>query len=393
MLRRRPGFTLIELLVVIAIIAILIGLLLPAVQKVREAAARSTCSNNLKQLGLGLHNYESANQVFPTSGEGVNAANQGTVFDSCSTYTQILPYIEQDSVYRLMNESAAYNDNRYPGNQAGAAAKIKTFLCPSNGTYQDDPDVPTTAVPAVSTSYGQCDYMPVAYTDIVPLGDPSGSPGVATPSPGIGSREAAASGSRRYRTPGMLTLHYEVVLENGSPTTLDPDTTQNYLRTSKKKRGGRSITAVSDGTSSTIAIIEDVGKRHEKYLLPNGLGMKANYVDGNPNGVNKSPTNLSNNYRWANPDIANGVSGPHLAVDASTRLAKINNNANPIGGSANCPWSNNNCGPNDEPFSFHTGGAQAVFGDGHVQFLRDSIDGVTLRSICTPTGGEVVTLD
>src|SRR5579883_1716650 len=174
-LRGRSAFTLIELLVVIAIIAILIGLLLPAVQKVREAASRTRCSNNLKQLGLGLHNYESAYGYFPTSGEGPNQGNQYSVFDTASTCTQLLPFIEQGAIYALMSETYRYNDSRWPGNQSGAAHPVPIFLCPSNPLYRDDPTVPATAVPAVTTPYGECDYMPVAYTDIVPQGDPLGS--------------------------------------------------------------------------------------------------------------------------------------------------------------------------------------------------------------------------
>ncbi|MDX1968476.1 MAG: DUF1559 domain-containing protein [Planctomycetaceae bacterium] len=111
--RRRPAFTLIELLVVIAIIAVLIALLLPAVQQAREAARRTQCRNNLKQLGLAVHNYESTNRVFPPAGIGygwcnASAANPGTAYiKNLNGLTLLLPYLDQSAIYNQVNFNAA----------------------------------------------------------------------------------------------------------------------------------------------------------------------------------------------------------------------------------------------------------------------------------------------
>jgi prepilin-type N-terminal cleavage/methylation domain-containing protein len=325
----RPAFTLVELLVVIAIIGILIGLLLPAVQAAREAARRTSCFNNLKQMGLGILNYESAHNELPSGGEGTDRSNGAprTTFDLQSTFTQILPYLEAGTVAAMYDMNYAYNDKRAPGNQVAAKTQIPIFLCPSNPTIEMDPH-----------GYGQTNFMTTVYTDIDPT---------------TGVRNKAVA---ELRMDGALAL--------------------GHVR----------MAMVSDGTSQTIAIAEDVGKNYET-LLPY---TKGNYADpviaaGNHAGEPTPSGNRAIN-RWAEPDTGNGVSGPPNAVAGSLK-GVVNNNATPDGGPGDCPWSTNNCGPNDEIFSYHPGLAQAVFVDGSAHTIGQDIDPRVMRKLVTRAEG------
>jgi prepilin-type N-terminal cleavage/methylation domain-containing protein/prepilin-type processing-associated H-X9-DG protein len=328
--RTRPGFTLIELLVVIAIIAILIGLLLPAVQKVREAASRTKCQNNLKQLGLGIHNYESAYKKLPSSGEGVIPNTATKDYDTHSFFTYILPFIEQDAVYRLVDTTKVYNDSTAPNNQVAAKTTIPIFECPSGAGIEPDPK-----------GYGQTGYMPIAYCDIDP------ATGLRNPS----LKNAAALRIAKY--------------------------------------GGSKLDDIKDGTSNTLALGEDSAWRNNEVIFPFQLSSAPD-----PGNIDVNPSGKRAINRWADPETGNGVSGPPQGDPGSSFFQNkpgpyINQNSAPLGGSTStCTWTTNNCGPNDELFSSHSGGVNVVYMDGHVAFLRETIDGATMRYLCLPDDGQ-----
>jgi len=301
---RRSGFTLIELLVVIAIIAILIGLLLPAVQKVREAAARMQCSNNLHQLGLAFHNYESAQGGLPPRRQ------TGSPFQGWGPL--LLEYLEQAGIARQYDT----RQNFYaPVNQPYISIPLKMFTCPSAPagrmlTIIDQSNVPTGATGAAG------DYFAANSVDAFWWPEPQ--------------KSAAAN-----------TVECPALLDNGR----------------------RRLTDVTDGLSGTLLVAEFAG-RPDHYILGR-----------------KQPTNAA--LQWPN------WWGPWASYQSSI-FKTWSADGTTAGNAANGGPCTINCNNNWGIYAFHTGGANALFGDGSVHFLRVGLNRDVFAGLVTRAGGEVI---
>jgi prepilin-type processing-associated H-X9-DG protein len=307
-----------------------------------------------------MHNYESSNGVFPPGGESTNfnvsPAKTQFVDGGWSTLARILPYLEGGASFNALNFNIAEYNSADGSNYTGASQVVAVFLCPSSvpspGGGRDGVD-PLDPFSQISGGYGYNDYGPTVYTDISPIGATSG----------VGATPATPYRDKNTRANGLL------------------------------KQGKTKIAEITDGTSNTIAIAEDAG-RDSRYLSPYTEG----YWDGvitrqaamalinaNDPGPVDGYAAFRRYWRWAEPDEGFGVSGGP------------NNKFRPDNEGSNWPTTNvtagNNAGNNDEIASFHPGGANILFGDGSVRFLKDSVNPVTLRGLVTLSGGEVVSAD
>jgi prepilin-type N-terminal cleavage/methylation domain-containing protein/prepilin-type processing-associated H-X9-DG protein len=348
--RSRRGFTLIELLVVIAIIAILIGLLLPAVQKVREAAARMQCSNNMKQLGLALHNFHDTMGGLPPWGFDIDPATvtppnpYGPQTQGHSAFSQILSYIEQDNVVKLARYDHSVIDpiNLPPpiGTSQAGLTKIKTFLCPSTPNRVVD-YAPYFNSVGLSTG-GQSILL--GYTDYAPI---------------------------RGVHPTFLTNCVPGAVLTGDPSesgVLAKRSTQVYPKVTNLK-----LTDILDGTSNTLMVVEDAG-RHDTWIK----GKRAPVVIAG----SLPPGTWLLNTSWADYNMKVRVDGTDVALDSVTPHSGIRRGCCVI-----------NCNNNDEIYGFHTGGTNVLRADGSVAFLKDSTSPAVLTALITAQGGEVISSD
>jgi len=353
--RKRRAFTLIELLVVIAIIGVLVALLLPAVQSAREAARRAQCSNNMKQIGLALHNYETASGSFPWTQGTVSAryptANnglmpwEGGVGDEWANFSALalmLPQLEQTQVYNAINLSFGANWYTLPGSDdvvqlTAITVTINSFLCPSDGG-----------------STGRNNYMASNGTNFDWWSRPGGAGALSRPQKG--------------------------------------------------NMGAPRLAMIADGTSNTVAFAERLrGSGDGSVNTPSDV-YNAIPVPAFPTFVLQNPTDFQvlttqaiptcNAFRTSNPGSKWVYSGWYWAA-GDYNQSVFNFALPPNSKNADCsPWGGVATGYGFfTPSSYHPGGVNVVMADGSVKFIKDTIAHRTWMALGTRAGREVVSSD
>jgi prepilin-type N-terminal cleavage/methylation domain-containing protein/prepilin-type processing-associated H-X9-DG protein len=331
---RRRGFTLIELLVVIAIIAVLIALLLPAVQSAREAARRIHCTNNLKQLGLAVMNYESANSALPPQQTGIWVGTaQPTQYTSWGVTARLAPFMEAGPMYNAMNFTLKYSDAT---NTTVSYLQIKYLICPSEvNTTSPDPTKP----------FGVSNY-------------------------------------------GWNVGDWYVFGGGGAA----PNRAPFFVNTS------RSLAAFTDGLSNTLLAAEVKANQpiYKSCNTPAGISatsfptvaaspafIQANYQGG---GCKADTGHVKWSIGSACYDGFTTALPPNTKVLVGTPAVDIDYDTN----------DENNGGPTYAAItsrSYHPGGVNSLFGDGSVRFIKSSVNGDTWRALGTLAGGEVISAD
>lgn len=352
---KHHGFTLIELLVVIAIIAVLLGLLLPAVQKVRDAAARTQSQNNLKQLGLALQNFESAQGRLPGLLPAVGASGNSFGF---SVQAQLLPYIEQEGLGRQIDYTQPLFVGVFPTpsfqlnpNIAQAAGtRVKLFLCPADGRE-----------PFFTSNSGGGVHAGTNY--VINLGSGQAGPGAAS----------VNGYDTRFPTDGMF--YY-------GP--------------------GIRFTDILDGSSNTLFM--------SQCLLGMNTTLTKSFTALTPEEKKRQVASLSGKGLFTGPAGANPGFGASPPIGTSEYMAATSwrgtRGGSWIWGNATANGFTAALKPNSpEPDSTahglgllsarsnFSGGVNVCLGDGSVRFVRDSVSLSTWRAMATRSGGETVTLD